>query len=148
MSAFLSGRVTFRYSSPSTIVEGTGNFAGVYDGFIFFDEARFSDGTDTARVGVPMVNLIDVRQRDDAGTVRSTWGHPEASRRDTSVVLEVGADQPDPGSIVLDRDGDEWHLQDDGHWYSDNPAESIEWFELIRDWGPLELIRDGKGKSA
>ncbi|QOV99546.1 hypothetical protein [Rhodococcus pyridinivorans] len=148
MTALLSGRVTFRYSSPSTIVEGTGKFAGVYDGFIFFDEARFSDGTDTPRVGVPMVNLIDVRQRDDIETTTvSSWGSA-APVRDTSVVLEVGADQPDPGSIVLDRDGDEWHLQDDGHWYSDNPTESIEWFELLADWGPLELIRDGWGKSA
>ena len=137
-SALMPGRVRFAYASPALTVRGTGLFAEVREGFIFFTEARFHDGTEAARVGVPVTNLVDVRSIETSAR--------SAGDSDTSVVLDVGADQPAPGSLIRDFEDDEWELDAGGRWINQETQLSAEWPDLLATRGPVELLRDGKGR--
>lgn len=59
---FGAGEVKASYCKPSRLVSVTGTFSGISDGFIYFDNVRCDDGTRAARLAVPVVNIVDVRQ--------------------------------------------------------------------------------------
>lgn len=53
--------------------------------------------------------------------------------------------EPPDGSIVVDADDDVWQ-SNHGHWFQTGCEESLSWRTLSKDWAPLTVLREGKGK--
>lgn len=54
----------------------------------------------------------------------------------------IAPPEPPIGTAVIDRDGYVWERDEDGWTLVTGPIAAEDWFRLVRDYGPLRLMRE------